>query len=226
MRTNRNEVSGIRLGAALIGLICAGTVAAQQQLDTSNLPRSRVQASSCAEVDWAKDLLALYPRIAEGCQEVVLAEGVKWARFDADFVRSDSRNGTVTLNFRNRQGTPMGNLVLKPAAEQRVLIGGRTYPFSGLTRGQQLNLYVPEGIFAVAIEPGAPSEQLAQIVRQPTSQAQTPLLAQADRVPAGTSTRRLPSTAGPLPLFALAGLISVLSGLGLTIRRRFLARRR
>ena len=70
-----------------------------------------------------------------------------------------------------------------------------------------------------------PFEQLAQIVRQPTSQAQTPLLAQADRVPAGTSTRRLPSTAGPLPLFALAGLISVLSGLGLTIRRRFLARR-
>jgi hypothetical protein len=232
MELNRNEMNGIRLGAALIGLICAGTAGAQQQLDTSSLAQARVQTASCTEVDWAKDLLALYPRIAEGCQEVVLAEGVKWARFDADFVRSDNRSSTVTLNFKNRQGTPMGNLTLQPATEQRVSIDGRPYRFSELTRGQQLNLYVPEGIFAVAIEPGAPPEQLAQIVREPISPAQAnpapaELLAQADPGPArATPVQRLPATAGPLPWFALAGLISLLSGLGLTIRRRFFARSR
>ena len=223
-------MNGMRLGAALIGLVCAGTAGAQQQLDTSNLARSQVQAASCTEVDWAQDLLALYPRIAEGCQEVVLAEGVKWARFDADLVHSDSRNGTVTLNFKNRQGRSMGDLVMRPATEQRVLINGRRYRFSELTRGQQLNLYVPEGMFAVAVEPGAPPEQTAQIVREPVSPAQAnpapaQLLAQADLAPAPAPTaQRLPATAGPLPWLALAGLISLLSSLGLTIRRRFLAR--
>jgi hypothetical protein len=232
METKMNEVNGIRLGAALIGLICAGSAGAQQaQLDTDDLARARIQTASCTEVNWAKDLLDQYPRIAEGCQEVVLADGVKWARFKADFVRSDSRDNTVTLNFENRQGRPMGNLVLQPATTQRVSINGREYRFSELARGQELNLYVPEGMFAVAIEPGAPREQLAQIVRQPASPAQanpaqSQLLAQGDRAPASSSTRRLPATAGPLPLLAVGGLMSLLGGLGLAIRRRFFAEKR
>jgi LPXTG cell wall anchor motif len=228
MEMNTKELNGIRLGAALIGLICASTAGAQQQLDTGNLAKSRVQAATCTEVDWATDLLALYPRIGEACQEVVIAEGVKWARFDADFVRADNRDSTVTLNFKNRQGRAMGDLVLKPATAQRVLVDGRSMRFSQLTRGQQLNLYIPEGMFAVAIEPGAPPEQLAQIVRQPTSPAQAnpaQLLAQ-NPTPRATTAQRLPATAGPLPFFAVAGLMSVLGGLGLTIRRRFLTRSR
>jgi hypothetical protein len=230
MKSNRNEVNVIRLGAALVGLICAGTTGAQQQLDTSNLPRARVQAASCTDVNWAKDLVAVYPRVADGCQQVVLVDGVKWARFDADFVRADNRSSTVTLNFKNRQGIPMGGLALKPATEQRVLIDGRAYRFSELTRGQRLNVYIPEGMFALAVEPGAPPEQLAQIVQEPitpapANPAQAGLLAQTDPTPArATTAQRLPATAGPLPLFALAGLVSLLGGLGLTIRRRIFNR--
>jgi hypothetical protein len=228
METKTNDMSGIRLGAALIGMICAGSAGAQQQqLDaTSDLASSSAQTASCSDVAWANDLLALYPRIAEGCQEVVVVDGVKWARFDADFVRSDGRSGTVTLNFKNREDRPMGDLILRPKSEQSVFIDGRSVRISQLRRGQQLNLYVPEGMFAAGVEPGAPIEQLAQIVREPAIPAQanpapSPLLAQADPAPAGPSARRLPSTAGPLPLFALAGLLSLLGGLGLTIRRRF-----
>ena len=217
MNTKVSRIGGIRIVAALIGAICAGTAGAQQQLDTQNLPASRVQAASCAEVAWDEELLALYPRIAEGCQEVLISEGEKWARFDADFASSDTRDGTVTLNFKNRAGNPMGNVTLKPAPEQRVSIDGRSYRFSELTRGQQLNVYIPERMFAVAIEPGAPPEQLAQIVVEPTR------LAQADPAPTQVA-QQLPSTAGPLPLFLLAGLASLLSGLGLAVRRRFTAK--
>jgi hypothetical protein len=87
-------------------------------------------------------------------------------------------------------------------------------------------------MFAVAIEPDAPPEQLAQIVLEPISPAQAnpaqaELLAQTDPAPArATTARRLPATAGLLPLFALAGLMSLLGGLGLTIRRRLLNRSR
>jgi hypothetical protein len=174
-------------------------------------------------VAWNKDLLAQYPRLAEGCHEVVIAEGSKYARFQADLVRSN-RDGTVTLQFKDRQGRSMDELTLLPAAEQRVSIDGRTYRFSELTRGQELNLYVPEGTYGIASAPGARTEQLAQIVTEPVqvapadrAPAPAAQLAQADRTPA----RTLPRTAGPLPFVALAGLMALLGGLGLTIRRRF-----
>jgi hypothetical protein len=221
MKTTMSKAGGIRVTAALIGALCLSAAGAQQ-LDTGDLAPSSVGAASCAEVAWDKDLLALYPRIAEGCQEVVVSNDVKWARFEADYVRSD-RDGLVTLEFKNREGLLLEQITVAPASEQRVRIDGRPYRFSELTRGQPLNVYVPESIFAVAVEPGAPPEQLAQIVRDPIRLAQAdpaPQLAQAERGPAQAEPR-LPSTAGPLPLLLIAGLVSALAGLGLTIRRRF-----
>ena len=223
MKIKTRETPGIRIAATLIGIICATGAGAQQQLDTKGL-QPEVQAASCAAVNWNKDMLAQYPRIAEGCQEVVTSEGKKWARFGADFVRKN-RDGSVTLEFKNRQGGPMEELTLMPAPTQRVSIDGHAYRFSELTRGQQLNLYVPEGMYGVALEPGAPPEQVVQIVPEPAqTAAATALLAQADRAAAGAAQQqRLPSTAGPLPLLALGGLVSLLGALSLWIRRRLLA---
>jgi hypothetical protein len=207
----------IRLIATLVGMICAGGVAAQQQqLETRGLADPQVAAASCAEVNWNADFLVAYPRAAEACHEVVISEGVRWARFEAD-LQSSNRDGTVTLDFKDRRNRSMGDVTLLPAAAQRVQIAGQTYRFNELPRGQILNLYVPEGMFAVAVEPGAPPEQLAQIVTQPRQQ-----VAQAEPAPARAAlAQRLPSTAGPLPLIAVAGFMALLSGLGLTIRRRF-----
>jgi hypothetical protein len=151
---------------------------------------------------------------------VIVVEGQKWARFAADLV-STNRDGSVTLDFNDRQGRSMEELTLMPAAGQTVAIGGRNYRFSELVSGQELSLYVPEGVFAVALEPGAAPERLAQIVREPVQVAQaepapspTVLLAQAE--PARTPAR-LPNTAGPLPLVALGGLVALLAGMGLTV---------
>ena len=58
---------------------------------------------------------------------------------------------------------------------------------------------------------------------QVTEAVTGPLLAQADRA-ARRAVQTLPDTASPLPLFALAGSLSLLGGLGLTLRRRLFAR--
>jgi hypothetical protein len=225
MTIKMNDTNGIRIAATLVGCMCAAGASAQRaQLDTENLDPS-VRAASCAAVNWNKDLLEQYPRLAEGCQEVLISDGRKWARFSADLIRTNG-DGSVTLNFKDRQDRSMEQLTLMPAAAQRVSIDGRDYRFSELPRGQQLNLYVPEGMYALALMPGAASEQLAQIV-PPTQTAQpapTPRVAQAE--PARASTlRQLPNTAGPLPLVALGGLMSLLGGLGLSLRRRFFVRK-
>jgi hypothetical protein len=220
MTTKSQHTGKLKLMVSLIGVIYAGGVAAQERLDTRDLGRPQVQTATCAEVDWDRALLESYPRIADACHEVVISEGVKWARFEAA-LQSSNRDGTVTLDFKDRQNRSIGDVTLLPAAAQRVSIEGREYRFSELMRGQSLNLYVPEGMFAVAVEPGAPPEQLAQIVTQPRQQ-----LAQAQPAPARTTVaQRLPDTAGPLPLIGAAGFMALLAGIGLTIRRRFFSAR-
>jgi hypothetical protein len=235
METKVNGLGGIGLAMTLIGVVCAGAARAQPAADGgNNLPQPRTQAASCADVAWEENLLARYPRIGDACQEVVMSEGRKWARFEADLVRAYA-DGRVTLDFKDRRGSSIEQITLMPAHSQRVSIDGRSVEFKDVERAQELNLYLPEGTFAMATEPGAPLEELAEIVLAPVerrsaavspepAQAVTePLLAQADRAP-GRTPAVLPDTAGPLPLFALAGLLSMLGGLALTIRRRFLAR--
>ena len=122
----------------------------------------------------------------------------------------------------------MCNLTLQPAAEQRAFTCGRSVRMSELSRVRERDIYVPEGLFAAALALGASPEQLAPIVCEPMTPAQanpasTPLLAQANQAPA-TTAQRLHGSTGPLSLFAFAGLMSLLGGIGLTIRRRLFAR--
>lgn len=220
-KTKRSTSVQLKTMAAAIALI--GTSAAGAQ-EATNLPDPRVQMQSCEDVDWASDLLTRYPRIAEGCHEVVVANGSKWARFEADF-KQRNIDGSVTANVKDRRGRSMGDLTLMPATGQHALIDGQKVRFADLNRGQSLNMYIPEHMFAVATEPGVPPTQLAQIVVEPVQLAQVtnelPQQQQISPQPRQTLPQQLPSTAGPLPWLLLLGQASLLSGLGLSLRRKF-----
>lgn len=211
-----------------VALACLGGAAATsaQQIEAQVTDNPRISRTSCAEVVWEKDLLARYPRIADACQEVVVSEGTKWARFTGEF-RELNRDGSVRTTIDDRRGHAMGQLTLMPAPEQRVLIDGRRVRFSDLVQGQQLNLYMAEGRFAVATEPGVPLEQTARILLpvapEPVTAVQPATVAMAQPATGSqhSAGAMLPDTAGPLPWFAVTGLLSLLGGLGLTFGRRF-----
>ena len=218
--------------ALMLGLACAGTVIAQQsQLDP---PRPDTNRTSCAQVDWNRDLLRDYPWVANGCQEVVIIDGQKWARFEAEF-QEMNRDGTFTSNFRNDRGRSLGTVSLQPGPGQRVDLDGRMTPFSDLRRGQVLNFYAPEGTYAFTTEPGS-TEQVqivqnqnrdTQLAREQNEQRSRDEAARRSRQLAQAEPARetrpstLPATAGPLPIIALGGLLSLLGGIGLTMRRGF-----
>lgn len=202
----------------LAGLLCGGAVAAQS-LETGELRQTQTRVLSCGQVDmaWNVDLITQYPRIPEACFEVVTNNGIKWARFEADFVRLD-RDGSVVADFHSPRGRAMGRYTVLNVPGQQVTLDGRKYPFTALRARQRINLYVPEGVAALTTEPGLPPESYARIVRYEAPAATEPTLAQAD--PPMTYATRLPDTAGPLPWIAAAGVLALFGGLGLRLGRR------
>lgn len=197
MNANSTRMLGIGAALALTGLLWGSAASAQ------NMPAPQVSSESCAEVEWAPQMLAQYPQISEACQEVVTVNGANWARIEGRLVTVNP-NGSVTSMVLDRNGKGMGRITLKPAPDQKVMLEGKEYSFYQLQNGAILNLYIPEHMYAVATEPSAPSE-LAEIEPAPS-----PEVAQQE----------LPKTAGPLPWVLLAGGGILLAGLGLTLARR------
>lgn len=205
--------------ALLLGLASTGSVMAQESRQA--MPGPEVDRASCTEVDWNQDLLRDYPWVIEGCQEAIVVDGKKWARFEAEFLQIHT-DGAITSNFRNDRGRSLGNVRLMPGPNQTVLLDGRAKSFSQLKRGQVLNFYAPEDAYAFTTTPGAPETELVRIVEpvEPVEQQRPVRMAEAKPVER-TRPATLPATAGPLPIIALGGMLSLLGGLGLTARRRF-----
>lgn len=203
--------------ALLLGLAWTGSTMAQELKPT--MPGPEVDRASCDDVEWHRDLLRNYPWVEEACQEAIIIDGQKWARFEAEF-QELHRNGEITSNFRDDRGRSLGSVQLKPGEDQRVMLDGRPYRFSQLERGQILNFYAPDDMYTFTTEPGAPATERVKIVEVPADEESSTRLTQAE--PATTKRpATLPATAGPLPIIALGGLLSLLGGVSLTMRRRF-----
>lgn len=209
--------------ALLLGLTWTGNIMAQDQQLSSDMPEPETDRVSCEEVDWHRDIVRDYPWVSNACHEAMIVDGERWARFEAEFQRMN-RDGTITSNFRNDRGRSLGSVNLKPGPDQQVLLDGDPTSFSDLRRGQVLNFYVPEGVYGFTTQPGASGDQLVDIVRpEDTEDEDSRQMAQADSERNRNQNERpdrLPATAGPLPIIALGGLLSLLGGATLTMRRR------
>jgi hypothetical protein len=201
------------LTAMVLSASLLGVAGAQQE----QFPREREQAKSCAEVDWNREMTSNHPRLIEACREVVTAGDRNWARFEAKFTRVEP-DGKVTFSIRDGRDRHIEEVTLQPATGQVAYIDNRATPFSQLRRDQLVNLYVPEGQYGFVTQPGAPLEQVA-VVAAP---APAPALAPAPTRVAAVEPRAamLPATAGPLPWFALGGLLSLLGAAGVRLGRR------
>lgn len=202
--------------AVLIGCMFAATSAFAQK---SEMPNPQYQKASCDVVNWQtgwdQDLLSRFPNMKQGCHEVVVVDGKKWIRFEADFVRINN-DGSIVSDFQSPRDRSIGELTLMPAPEQRVLLDGREYRFSELRQGQSLNFYVPEGSFVFATKPDAPAGRVAEVIEEEPVR-----MAEVDETRTTQQPDRLPQTAGPLPLVATGGVFFLMAGLGLGIRRWF-----
>ncbi|MCC5793466.1 MAG: hypothetical protein JJT85_01870 [Chromatiales bacterium] len=210
-----NSINMIRTTAAVVALAVTGAAGAQSE--QQRFPAQRTQAASCAEINWNQEMLQQHPGLIEACQEVVVAGGRTWARFAANFVRVEP-DGVVIFSVRDRRDRSLEEVRLTPTEGQVAYIGNRPTPFRQLRTTDVISLYVPEGEYGFATQAGVAPAQVAAAAPARASSAPIAQQTAARREPLPA---RLPTTAGLLPWVAFAGVLSLLAGLGLTLRRKY-----
>ena len=155
---------------------------------------------SCADLNWSAEALAANPDIGKTCQAVYEKDGQLFAKASIEVVRV--RGNRMTFRTIHTDGTKGDSRSIQLDNSWRAEIGGRQYCASDLMRGQQLNVYIPEDRFALAIE-DADGPDVAEII-----------VVEEEVV-------EMPTTASPLFLVGAAGgAFLALGGLLSGLRRR------
>jgi hypothetical protein len=161
-------------------------------------------ANDCNSITWSEQALATYPTIASACQGVEERNGKKYVKFEGTLKKNVNRGQQLVVNFKDG-----GEVTLSPPPETNLYVNGKKTPVSDLERGSDLKFYIAEDRLAAQFP--ETETQTARLVIIPIVVHEQP----EERLAS------LPSTAGPLPLVALGGLLSLgLGGLLSFYRRR------
>ena len=177
--------------------VSAGQLMAQE---TNSVGAVQSTTVTCADLNWSAEVLARNPDIAAMCQTVYEKDGTLFAKTSIEVVRV--RGNTMTFRPRHIDGTLGDSRTVTLDSSWRATIGGRQYRASDLSRGQNLNVYVPEDRFALAFEDddGLDDSDMMHDIEDATV---------------------MPTTASPLFLVGLVGgAFLALGGMLTGIRRR------
>jgi hypothetical protein len=188
------------LSAACL-IACASAANAQSKTDRSFTAVS----NSCDSVQWSERALATYPTIGSACQGVEERNGKRYVKFEGTVKRVVNRGQQLVMNFKDG-----GEVTLTPPPDLSLSVNGKKTPISQLERGAELRFYIAEDRLAAQF-PETPEIQ--------TQSARFIIVPIYLREP-GQQLASLPSTAGPLPLLALTGWLTLGVGGLLSLYRR------
>ncbi len=197
-------------------LASAGSITQAATQQHQQFPQTRTQAGLCGDIKWSKEMLDEHPGLISACREVVSADGRKWARFEAQFVGVDP-NGNVRFSVRNPNGRGVEEVLMQPAPGQTASIDNKAVPFERLSLSDRINLYMPENQYGFATAPGA--APIAKVVSAKPAPADAPSTSSTTFAAVEPLPTRLPRTASPASWLGLTGILSLLGGLSLTLRR-------
>lgn len=182
--------------AAAVGMTLAMSAGQLMAQETNSAGAVQSTTVTCADLNWSAEVLAVNPDIAAMCQTVYEKDGRLFAKTSVEVVRV--RGNTMTFRPKHLDGTLGDSRSVTLDPSWRANIGGRQYRASDLSRGQSLNVYLPEDRFALDFE-----EDESDVMHD---------IAEATV---------MPTTASPLFLVGLAGgAFLALGGLLSGIRRR------
>lgn len=125
--------------SALIALSLIGLVA---------VPAS-AQEVTCDDIEFAADLVADYPDIADGCLEIIEKDGERFARLELEVLREGWK--TLLVHYKLRDGGWSSPREVTPPEEWRASLSGRDVEVKDIPKGQLLNVYIREGRWEMAM---------------------------------------------------------------------------
>jgi len=163
---------------------------------------------NCGNIVFSGDISSRFPNARLACLDVATREGKDYAHFKA---RITGVSGSkVSAEFKLPDGTYGRPVTFTPDPDARARIAGTTYRIRDLSRGQELDVYLPPDRWEIVI-PQDPTQTFAAAPAVTTIPLQEP-------------TPQLPRTGSPLPLLALLGGLIAAFGAGARGLRRKLER--
>jgi len=106
---------------------------------------------TCMDITWSPEFIKSFPRAPAACQEVVVRNDKKFARFDAKVTAVGP--GVVKVRFSNVAGDSGREISIKPGPNSRVLMDGKKVEYSKLRMGDRLTVWMPEREIGVISDP-------------------------------------------------------------------------
>jgi hypothetical protein len=173
--------------------------------------QSTLGQQSCRDITFTGPVAREFPDARDACLGVESREGRPYAHFQARI--TSVRGNTVGAEFKLPDGTYGRSIAFTPDANSRVRIAGRNYRWNELSRGQELDVWLPPDRWEVVV----PSDPAQSFAAAPT----VTVFAISEPAPA-LAANTLPRTASLLPLVGvLGGLLTALGFAIAGIRRRF-----
>lgn len=109
---------------------------------------------SCDDIHYSSAFLEKYPKAPAACLEGRLANGEKWAKFNAK-VYLVNLPEFITVEMLDVAGLAVTTFSLKPSPTEKVVVNGQSVPFSQVKRGDVITLWFPEARFEAKAVPAA-----------------------------------------------------------------------
>ncbi|ARN75155.1 hypothetical protein [Oceanicoccus sagamiensis] len=151
-----------------------------------------VAGLSCEDIDFAPEMIEKYPDITKSCLDVVESKGTKYALVELELTRVSGRN--VNFKFVHEDGSKSERYSIRVKPEFRAKIQGKSYRINELSKGQNLNIYLPGDRW-----------EIHQIEEEESY---------------AIETLAMPATASELPLIGIMGGLFVSVAGALAYRRR------
>jgi hypothetical protein len=107
------------------------------------------QDVTCEEVSFDARITSAYPEARDACLEIVESDGVRYAHFEALVHREGFPS--MLLRFKHSDDTWGPATLVRIPAGFPVYLEGRPVEAKDVPRGRQLDFYIPEGRWAVAV---------------------------------------------------------------------------
>jgi len=172
--------------------------------------QSALAQPSCRDLTFTGPVARQFPDARDACLGVETRDGRQYAHFNARI--RNVRGNIVEAEFKLPDGSYTRQISFTPDPDARVRIAGRDYRYRDLSRGQELDVWLPPDRWEIVV-PQDPEQSFAAA---PT----VAVFAISEPTPS-VAANTLPRTASVLPLTgAFGGLLTVLGFAVAGIRRR------